>query len=81
MIVEDQVDRRIGGIGRVQDLEKFDELAAAVAVFDESMDLAGQQIDASQEARGTVAVVFVIPGESRMHAGHGRKVGAVFSIA
>lgn len=30
-------------------LEEFNELAAAMAVFDESMDLAGQQIDASQQ--------------------------------
>ena len=32
MIVEDQLDRRMGRIGRVQKLEEFDELAAAVTV-------------------------------------------------
>jgi transcriptional regulator with XRE-family HTH domain len=49
MIVEDEVDRRVGGIGRVEEPEEFDELAAAVAVFDQGVHLAGQQIDAGQE--------------------------------
>lgn len=39
MIVEDQLDRSPGRIGGVEELEEFDELAAAMAVFDESMDL------------------------------------------
>jgi hypothetical protein len=76
MIVEDQVNRRVGGIGRIKELEEFDELPAAMAVFDQGVDLAGQQIDAGQEAYGTVAFVFVITGESRMLARHRRKVGS-----
>jgi len=32
MIVEDQLDRGPGWIGSVEELEKFDELAAAMAV-------------------------------------------------
>ena len=40
MIVEDQLDRSAGRIGGVEQLEEFDELAAAVAISDESMDLA-----------------------------------------
>ena len=39
MIVEDQLDRGAGRIGGVEKLEEFDELAAAVAVSDEGMDL------------------------------------------
>jgi len=48
MIVEDQLDRGIGRIRRIEKLEEFDELAAAVAILDHGVDLAGDQIDASQ---------------------------------
>ena len=41
MIVEDQLDRRMGRIGGVEKLEEFDEFAAAVAVLDEGVNLAG----------------------------------------
>ena len=40
MIVEDKFDRRMGRIGLVEKLEEFDELAAAVALPDERVDLA-----------------------------------------
>ena len=38
MIVEDQLDCRMGRIGGVEKLEKFDEFAAAVAVRDEGVN-------------------------------------------
>ncbi len=41
MIVEDHLDRCVGRIGGVEELEEFNEFAAAVAVLDESVDLAG----------------------------------------
>ena len=50
MIVEDQLDRRPGRIGGVEKLEEFDEFAAAMAVFDRGMDLAGDEVDAGQQA-------------------------------
>ncbi len=50
MIVEDQLDRGAGRVGGVEKLEEFDELAAAVAVSDEGMDLSGEQIDPGQQA-------------------------------
>ena len=34
MIVEDQLDRRIGRIGGVEELEEFDEFAAAMTIPD-----------------------------------------------
>src|SRR5512138_557567 len=71
MIVEDQLDRRMCGIGRVEKLEKFDEFAAAVAILDESMNLASQQIDAGQQ---TTTLVFMIAREGRVHAGLRRQV-------
>ena len=46
MIVEDQLDCRMGRIGGVEKPEKFDEFAAAVAVLDEGVNLAGEQVDA-----------------------------------
>ena len=55
MIVEDQLDRRMGRIGGVEELEEFDEFAASVAVLDEGVDLAGEQIDARQQADRAVA--------------------------
>ncbi|WP_275198840.1 hypothetical protein [Bradyrhizobium sp. CSA207] len=50
MIVEDQLDRGAPRINGVKKSEEFDELAAAVAVSDESVDLAGEQINPSQQA-------------------------------
>lgn len=44
MIVEDQLDRGPGRIGGIEKLEEFDELAAAVAVFNKRLDLPGQLI-------------------------------------
>ena len=44
MIVEDQLDRRMGRIGSIDELEEFDEFAAAMAVLDQGVNLAGEQI-------------------------------------
>jgi len=45
VVVEDQLDRGAGRIGGVEKFEEFDELAAAVAILDERMDLTGEQIN------------------------------------
>ena len=50
MIIEDQFDRGACRIGGVEKLEEFDELAAAMAVSDESVDLSGEQINSGQQA-------------------------------
>jgi hypothetical protein len=71
MIVEDQTDRQIGGIDQ---LEKRDELAAAVAVLDQGMDLAGDKVDAGQQADRAVALVLKLAREARVHARFGRHV-------
>jgi hypothetical protein len=54
MIVEDQLDSGVGRISGVEKLEEFDELAAAVAVADECMDPAIEQVDPSQMRSRTV---------------------------
>jgi hypothetical protein len=41
MIVEDNFDRGRSRIGRVEELQEFDELARAMAILDARMDLAG----------------------------------------
>ena len=56
MIVEDQLDRGAGRIGGIEKLEEFDELAAAMAIPDQSMDFAVEQIDAGQQAERAVAL-------------------------
>ena len=60
MIVEDQLDRGAGRIGGIEKLEEFDELAAAVALPDERVDLAGEQIDPGQQAERAMAFVLMI---------------------
>src|SRR5258706_1956115 len=76
MIVEDQLDRGVGRIGGIEKLEEFNEFAAAVAILDQGMDLAGDEIDAGQQADRAVALIFVLACEGRMHAGLGRQVGS-----
>src|SRR5580658_10800954 len=69
MIVEDQLDRRLGRIGSVEKLEEFDEFAAAMAVLGQRMDLAGDEVDAGQQADRAVALIFMLPCEGRVDAG------------
>jgi hypothetical protein len=71
MIVEYQLDRRMGRIGVIEKLEEFDELAAAMAILDQSVNLTGEQIDAGQRA---ITLIFVIAREGRMGTGFGRQI-------
>src|SRR6201988_560575 len=74
MIVEDQLDRRAGRIGGIEKLGEFDELAAAVAVSDEGVDLPGQKINSSQQAERAMTSIFKIARKGRMDAWHGRQI-------
>ena len=67
MIVEDQLDRRVGWVSGVEKLQEFNEFAAAMPVFHQSMDLAGHKVDAGQQADRAEALIFMIAGEGRMH--------------
>src|SRR5271166_5394368 len=69
MIVEDQLDRCVGRIRGIEELEELNEFAAAVAVLDEGVDLAGEQIDAGQQADRSVALVLGVAREGRLSAG------------
>ena len=74
MIVEDQLDGGIGRVSRIEKLEEFDEFAAAMAILDQGMDPAGDEIDARQQGYGAMAFIFMLAGKSRMHAGFGRQI-------
>ena len=76
MIVEDQLDRRMGRIAGVEEPEKFDEFAAAMAILDESVNLAGKEVDPGQQTDRAVALILVVAREGRVLAGLGRKVGS-----
>ena len=74
MIVEDQLDRGVGRIGGIEKLEEFDEFAAAVAILDQGMNLAGDEIDPSQQTDRAVALIFMLACKGRMHARLGWQV-------
>ena len=65
MIVEDQLDRGAGRKGGIEKLEEFDELAAAVAISDERVDLAGEQINAGQQAERAMTLLAGTRSDSR----------------
>jgi hypothetical protein len=69
MIVEDQLDRRPGRIDGIEKLEEFDELAAAMAILDKRVDLAGDEVDAGRQADRTMALIFMLTCEGRVDAG------------
>jgi hypothetical protein len=51
---------------RIEKLEEFDELAAAVTVSDKRMDLASEQIDTRQQAERAVTLMRMITREGRV---------------
>ena len=59
VIIEDQLDRRAGRIGGVEKFEEFDELAAAVTLLDQGVDLPGEQINPGQQAERAMALVLI----------------------
>ena len=60
MVVEDDLDRGVGGVGGVEELEKLNEFAATVAFLDQGVDVTGEQIDTGHQGQGTVPFVLVI---------------------
>jgi hypothetical protein len=74
MIVENQLDRRMGRVGGIEKLEEFDELMAAMAILDQSVNLTGEQIDAGQQADRAITFIFMIAREGRIGTGLGRQI-------
>src|SRR5208283_4303275 len=69
MIVQDDLDRCIGMVGSIELLEEADEFARAMAVFDASVDLSGEQVDPRQQAQCPEALVFMVARDARMLTG------------
>ena len=80
-IVRSVLNRGVGRIGGIEKLEEFDELSAAMAVSDESVDLASEQINPSQQAERTMAFVLMIASQVACTPGTGSKSGAVVAMA
>src|SRR5215472_1152194 len=74
MIVEDQLDRGAGRIGGIEKLEELDELAAAVTISDQGMDLAAEQINSRQQTERAMASVFVVTGEAGVDTRRGGQI-------
>src|ERR1700730_17086348 len=74
MVVENDLDRGIGGVDRVEELEKLDEFAATVAFLDQGMDGTGEKIDTRHQGQGAAALVFVIAHHGRANAGKWRAI-------
>src|ERR1700757_3420056 len=72
MVVEDQLDRSVRRIGGIDEPEELDELSTAVAIFDKGMDLAGEQINPSQQAERAMAFVFMVARKGGVNARLGR---------
>src|SRR4030088_461602 len=74
MVVQDHLDRRTGWVSGIEKLEEFDELAAAVTLLDQGMDLPGEKINSGQQAERAMALVLIIPRECRVGARHRRQI-------
>src|SRR5215467_150231 len=81
MIIKDQVDRRMGWIGRVEKLEKLDELTAAMAILDRGVNLTGQQIDAGHQGDRAWRLYSCSRAKVACTPGTGGKSGAVVAMA
>ncbi len=74
VIVEDELDRSRRRVGGVELLQEGDEFAGPVSLLDAGVDLAGQKVDAGQEAQRPVPDIFVIAPYARMARRRGRQV-------
>ena len=75
MIVENQFDRRLGGIGVIEPPEDADELARAMTILDAGTHLAAQQVDPGEQTGCAMALVFMVTGKALMRPRLQRQVG------
>lgn len=74
-ILSDQADNLRFEIVELEAFEEADELARAMAILDAGMHMAGERVDAGQQAQRAVALVLVVARERRMRAWPRRQVG------
>jgi hypothetical protein len=76
VIVDNDLDRGCRGVSHVEDTKEFDELATAMAISDQGMDLPGEQVDARHQGDCSVPLVLVIASDRRMSSGNRRQIGS-----
>ena len=69
------------GLGGIEELEELDELTAAVAILDQGVNLAGQQVDSGQQAHRPMTLAFMVAREGRVNVRLGGKSGERRPIA
>src|SRR5262252_3243377 len=74
MVVENDLDRSVGGVGSVEEFKVLDKFAASVAVPDQSVDVSSEQIDTRQQGHGAVAFVLVVTHDGGTDAGKWRAI-------
>ena len=74
MVVEDEFNRGVRRVGRVEEHEELDEFAAAMAFFDQGMDVAGEQVDACHQGQSAVPFILVIAHHGRAGASQWRAI-------
>src|SRR5580658_370702 len=75
VIVENDLDRGCRGVSRVEQTKEFDELATAMAISDQGIDLPGEQVDAGHQSDRCVPLGRVIATDRRIGAGNRRPIG------
>ena len=75
MVVEDHFDGGVRRISGIEFLEQTDELPRAMAIFDASANLAGEQVDPGEQAQRAMTLVFMIARPARMRPRLRRQVG------
>src|SRR6516225_6751444 len=68
MVVEDDLDRGVGGVGGVEEPVELDEFAAAVAFLDQGVDVTGEQIDTGHQGHRAAPLILVIVHHGRAGA-------------
>ena len=75
VIVEDDLDGGCGGIGLVEDFEELDELPTAMAIPDQRVHPASEQVDAGHQGHRAMTLVFVIALDGGVGAGYWSQIG------
>ena len=79
--IEQDANQHANGIGGVEFLQEGDELTAAVALSDDTVDNAGHDVDGCREDLSSKPFVFVVALDSSMVPRLGWQIGAVVAIA
>jgi hypothetical protein len=75
VVIQDQLDGGIRGIGRIRQLEEGEELARPVALLDPRVRFASQQVDPGEHAQCALAPVVMVACEALMFPGLRRQIG------